>query len=124
MLGSSKIVALVPTKDAKRARSFYEGALGLRFVSEDKFALVLDANGIMLRVTKVPEFKPQPFTIVGWEVPDIAQAVSSLGEKGVHFENYGLPGQDAQGIWSAPSGAKVAWFQDVDGNVLSLTQFA
>lgn len=124
MLGSSKIVALVPTKDAKRARSFYEGALGLRFVSEDKFALVLDANGIMLRVTKVPEFKPQPFTIVGWEVPDIAQAVSSLGEKGVHFENYGLPGQDAQGIWSAPSGAKVAWFQGVDGNVLSLTQFA
>ena len=124
MLGSRKIVALVPTKNAKKARSFYEGVLGLRFVSEDKFALVLDANGIMLRVTKVPEFKPQPFTILGWEVPDIAQAVSSLGEKGVHFEDYGLRGQDAQGIWSAPGGAKVAWFQDVDGNVLSLTQFA
>ncbi len=124
MLGSMKIVSFVPVKDAQKARTFYEGVLGLRFVSEDHFALVLDANGIMVRVTNVPNFKPQEFTIVGWEVPDIAQTVSGLREKGVQFQSYGLPGQDAQGIWSAPSGAKVAWFQDPDGNVLSLTQFA
>jgi hypothetical protein len=27
------------------------------------------------------------------------------------------------GAWTAPSGAKVAWFKDPDGNTLSLTQF-
>jgi len=123
MLGSMKIVSFVPVKDTQKARAFYEGILGLRFVSEDKFALVLDANGIMLRVTNVPNFKPQEFTIVGWEVGNIEQAVSSLRQKGVPFQSYGLPGQDAQGIWSSPSGAKVAWFKDPDGNVLSLTQF-
>jgi catechol 2,3-dioxygenase-like lactoylglutathione lyase family enzyme len=119
-----KIVSFVPVKDAKKARAFYEGVLGLRFVSEDHFALVLDANGIMVRVTNVPNFKPQEFTIVGWEVSDIAQTVSGLREKGVQFQSYGFPGQDAQGIWSSPSGAKVAWFKDPDGNVLGLTQFA
>ena len=33
MLGETNIVAFVPTKDAEKARAFYEGVLGLRFVS-------------------------------------------------------------------------------------------
>jgi catechol 2,3-dioxygenase-like lactoylglutathione lyase family enzyme len=77
----------------------------------------------MLRVTNVPPgFKPHPFTILGWQVPDIAKAVSALKQKGVQFESYGLPTQDAEGIWTAPGGAKIAWFKDPDGNILSLTQ--
>jgi len=123
MLGSSRIMAFVPTRDPKKARTFYEGTLGLRFVSEDHFALVFDAQGIMLRVTTVPEFKPSSFTILGWEVPDIEQAVAALRDRGVVFENYGLPDQNERGIWAAPSGARVAWFKDPDGNVLSATQF-
>ena len=123
MVSFNKIIAFVPTKDAKKARVFYEGILGLRFVSEDQFALVLDANGIMVRVAVVAEFKPQPFAIVGWEVADIKKEVARLQGHDVRFEMYGMKGQDEQGIWSSPSGAKVAWFKDPDGNVLSLTQF-
>ena len=123
MLGSHKIMAFAPTLDANKARSFYEGVLGLRVLSQDNFALALDANGIMLRVTNVPPaFKPQPFTVLGWEVPDIVKAVSELKQKGVHFESYGMPAQDAEGIWTAAGGTKVAWFKDPDGNILSLTQ--
>ena len=122
MLGSNKIVAFVPTRDSAQARAFYEGTLGLKFVTDDGFALVLDANGIMIRVAKVPEFKPAQFTILGWEVLDIESTVSDLAKEGVRFEKYGLPGQDERGIWSAPGGAKVAWFKDPDGNVLSVSQ--
>ena len=122
MLGSNKLVAFIPTRDAKKARSFYEGMLGLRFVSEDPFALVLEANGVMVRVSKVPEDKPHQFTILGWEVADIDEAVSGLQAKGVRFEKYGFDGQDDRGIWTAPGGAKVAWFKDPEGNVLSLSQ--
>ncbi len=86
MLGSKRLVAFVPTRDAEKARSFYVGKLGLRFVSEDPFALVLDANGIMVRVSKVQEYKPQQFTILGWEVADIDEAVSQLHDRGVTFE--------------------------------------
>ena len=124
MLGSHKIMAFAPTLDANKARHFYESVLGLNVLSHDNFAIALDANGIMLRVTNVPPgFKPQPFTILGWQVPDIAEAVSALKQRGVQFERYGLPTQDAEGIWSAPGGAKIAWFKDPDGNILGLTQF-
>ena len=100
MLASHKIMAFAPTLDANKARPFYEGVLGLSVVSQHNFALALDAHGIMLRVTNVPpSFKPQPFTILGWQVPDVAETVSALKRKGVHFESYGLPTQDAEGIW-------------------------
>ena len=123
MLGSHKIMAFAPTLDANKARTFYEGVLGLRVLSQDNFAIALDANGIMLRVTNVPAgFKPQPFTVLGWEVPDVAQSVSELKRKGICFESYGLPTQDAEGIWTAPGGSKIAWFKDPDGNILSIAQ--
>lgn len=123
MLGSAKIVAFVPVTNVTNARAFYEGVLGLGFVSEDKFALVLDANGVMVRVTPVPApFRPQPFTVLGWQVANIEEAVSTLAQKGVKFEVYGFPGQDVRGIWSAPGGTKVAWFKDPEGNLLGVSQ--
>jgi len=122
MLGSIDIVAFVPTKDADKARAFYEGVLGLRFVKDDGFAVVLDANGILVRVAKVPDFKPAQFTILGWQVTDIENTVRALQEKGVHFEMFGFFKQDELGIWTAPSGDKVVWFKDPDGNILSLSQ--
>jgi catechol 2,3-dioxygenase-like lactoylglutathione lyase family enzyme len=123
MLGSTNIVAFVPTTDAARARAFYEGVLGLRFVKDDGFAMVLDANGIMVRVAKVSaDWKPAQFTILGWQVSDIENVVRALQEKGVHFEIFGFFKQDELGIWTAPTGDKVAWFKDPDGNVLSVSQ--
>jgi len=122
MLGAHKIIAFVPTTDAQRARDFYEQKLGLKFVSDDSFALVFDANGIMLRVVKLKEYAPAQFTILGWEVPDALQAVSKLQARGVQFERYPWAQQDELGIWNAPGGAKVAWFKDPDGNVLSISQ--
>lgn len=128
MLGSAKVVAFVPTTDGEKARTFYVDVLGLSFISDDQFALVLNANGTTVRVSKVPGFTPHKFTVLGWEVSDIEKTVIDLTEKGVNFENYGLPGQDERGIWkpvvdNATAGAKVAWFKDPDGNVLSVTQF-
>jgi catechol 2,3-dioxygenase-like lactoylglutathione lyase family enzyme len=122
MLSSEKLVAFVPTKDQKQARAFYEGVLGLTFVSEDTFALVLDANGTKIRVANAPEFKPAQFTILGWMVSDIETTVTELQAKGIVFEKFGLKDQDERGIWSAPGGDKVAWFKDPDGNILSVSQ--
>jgi catechol 2,3-dioxygenase-like lactoylglutathione lyase family enzyme len=122
MLGDQNIVAFVPTTDFERARAFYEGILGLRFKHEDGFALVLDANGIMLRIAKIPVFQPARFTILGWEVQGIHDVVAKLTAKGLLFEQFGLPNQDEAGVWTAPTGDKVAWFKDPDGNILSLSE--
>jgi catechol 2,3-dioxygenase-like lactoylglutathione lyase family enzyme len=122
MLGTANIVAFVPTRDSAKARAFYEGVLGLRFIKDDGFALVFDANGIMVRVAKAPPFTPAQFTILGWEVHDIAKVASRLKDKGVVFERFGFFEQDPLGIWTAPTGDKVAWFKDPDGNVLSVSE--
>ena len=125
MLGSSAVVAFVPSRSPKKSRSFYEHTLGLGFVSEDQFADVFDANGVMVRVvgvSSVEGFKPFPFTILGWSVADIAKTVKGLERKGVKFERYGGMDQDQLGIWTSPSGARIAWFKDPDGNVLSVAE--
>jgi len=123
VLGSYKLIAFVATRDPARAKAFYAGSLGLRLVSEDPFAMVFDAHGTMLRVSNVQELAPAKYTVLGWEVPDIAATVKQLREAGIHLEQYGLKGQDELGVWTAPSGARVAWFKDPDGNILSVTQF-
>ena len=122
MLSNHKLMAFVPTTDSARARAFYETKLGLRFVSNDDFALVMDAGGTTIRIAKVPELSPAPFTVLGWEVTGIDNVAAALKAKGVTFERYGWAKQDDLGIWTAPGGAKVAWFKDPDGNVLSLTE--
>jgi catechol 2,3-dioxygenase-like lactoylglutathione lyase family enzyme len=124
MLTNSKPVILIPTVKKDEAKSFYESVLGLTFKADDGFALVFDTGGIMLRVTPVEKFTPHPFSVLGWEVDDIAAAVSGLTAKGVTFEIYDFPWmeQDEQGVWTAPDLTKVAWFKDPDGNLLSVAQ--
>ncbi len=123
MLSNSPIIAFIPTKDAARARAFYEEILGLRFLSDDSFAIVMDANGTMLRIVRVGDFIPASFTILGWQVTDIDITVAALAAKGVQFSRYAFLQQAANGVWEAPGGAaKVAWFLDPDGNTLSISQ--
>ena len=122
MLASSKIVGFVPTKDSVNARSFYEGKLGFQFVSEDKFALVMRAGETMIRIAKVQHFTPPPFTVLGWEVSNIEEMVGWLQKRGVAFEKYPWMPDKESGIWTTPTGDKVAWFKDSDGNVLSVSQ--
>ncbi|MGH9453186.1 MAG: VOC family protein [Terriglobia bacterium] len=122
MLGSSKLVAFVGVRDANRAKAFYRDTLGLSLSSQDAYALVFEVQGTMLRVALVPDINPAKYTVLGWEVDDIAATIQSLGSRGVKFEHYGFPTQDESGVWTAPGGAKVAWFKDPDGNILSISQ--
>jgi catechol 2,3-dioxygenase-like lactoylglutathione lyase family enzyme len=123
MLGQSKLIGFLATRDGQRARAFYETTLGLRVLSDDDFALALDAGGTMLRVQKVADFTPHPFTAVGWQVADIDAIVDRLSAAGVATRRYPGLEQDDRGIWRAPSGARIAWFHDPDGNTLSLSAF-
>ena len=122
MFSKQKLMAFIATRDGAGARRFYENILGLKVVSDDDYAIAVDANGTMLRIQKVREFTPHPFTALGWEVPDIGPTVEDLSERGIQFERFPGMGQDARGIWRSPGGAQVAWFKDLDGNTLSLTQ--
>jgi catechol 2,3-dioxygenase-like lactoylglutathione lyase family enzyme len=125
ILAGSNLIAFAPVTDFVKARAFYENVLGLRLIEDEKpFALVFDANGVMLRVTAVGRHTPQPFTILGWAVEEIEKTVERLVDAGVEFLRFpGMNDSDPHGIWNAPGGARVAWFHDPDNNVLSLTEF-
>jgi catechol 2,3-dioxygenase-like lactoylglutathione lyase family enzyme len=122
ILGSHELVAFVATRDPSRAKKFYRDTLGLPLVSEDEFALVFDATETMLRVTRVQEVAAAKYTVLGWRVRDIVQTAKDLQKVHVTLERYPGMQQDEHGIWNAPSGARVAWFKDPDGNTLSITQ--
>ena len=122
MLGSAALVAFAPTTDLDRARAFYGDTLGLELVTRDGFACQFDAYGTPLRVSLVDTLTPAPGTVLGWLVPDVHATVRALADRGVTFARYDGMGQDEDGVWTAPSGDHVAWFQDPDGNTLSLTQ--
>jgi catechol 2,3-dioxygenase-like lactoylglutathione lyase family enzyme len=122
MIAQNPLIVFIPTKDAARARVFYEEQLGLRFVSDDSFAVVMDANGTMVRIVRVGEFTPATFTILGWQVDDIHKTVAEMTSKGLQFTRYGFLEQSEDGVWTAPDGPKIAWFVDPDGNTLSLSQ--
>jgi catechol 2,3-dioxygenase-like lactoylglutathione lyase family enzyme len=117
-----KLIAFLATTNGARARAFYEGILGLPVVSDDDFALALDADGTPLRIQKVGTLQPHPFTSLGWQVANVESAADRLADRGVRFERFEGLEQDARGIWTSPSGARIAWFKDPDGNVLSLAQ--
>lgn len=126
MVKLKRVVAFLVTTKPQQAISFYRDKLGLPIVSDDDFALVFDANGTMLRVVKMREgqFQTAAYTVLGWDVENAADAVAELTSRGIALEKYpGMP-QDKEGIWASPGGAKVAWFKDPDGNVLSVTEFS
>ncbi|MGH9608841.1 MAG: VOC family protein [Bryobacteraceae bacterium] len=125
VLGSEQVMAFIAVTNPERAKEFYRDVLGLQLVAEElPFALVFDAHGTSLRVSVVKELVPARYTVLGWIVPDIVATVKQLQEAGVRLERYeGMKHQDEQGIWTSPSGARVAWFKDPDGNTLSVTQF-
>jgi catechol 2,3-dioxygenase-like lactoylglutathione lyase family enzyme len=123
ILGSQELVAFVATRNPSRAKRFYRDTLGLRLVSEDEFALVFDAAGTMLRVTRVQELASAKYTVLGWHVRDIVQTAKDLQKAHVTLERYPGMHQDELGIWNSPSGARVAWFKDPDENTLGITQF-
>jgi catechol 2,3-dioxygenase-like lactoylglutathione lyase family enzyme len=117
------IVAFVPIVDVERAKAFYRDKLGLRLINEElPFALVFDAHGIMLRLGIGGKASPALGTVLGWRVPEISAVVRDLTQAGIQFERYDFLQQDDLGIWTSPTGARVAWFRDPDGNVLSLSE--
>jgi catechol 2,3-dioxygenase-like lactoylglutathione lyase family enzyme len=122
-LSDCKPVSFIITKNRKASEAFYGNVLGLHQLPGDDFAAVFDLAGVPLRITEIPDWTPTAHPVLGWSVQDIVSTVKALKVNGVTFNIYPGMGQDDLGIWTSPDGkAKVAFFNDPDGNGLSLTQ--
>lgn len=124
-LATSLPIAFIPTQEPEAARKFYEQTVGLKFVTDNDFAIVFRVGPepqAMLRIVRARGFSPALYTIFGWEVENVEQSVDELLGKGIQFLRYGHFEQDARNIWNAPDGSRIAWFQDPDGNTLSISE--
>ena len=121
-LAAATVMPFVTCSDPERAKAFYGATLGLALRSEDGFGLVFATGGVVLRVAISADVQSAPYTVLGWNVPDIGAGVAALRAAGVEMQRFPGMDQDADGIWHVPGGARVAWFRDPDGNLLSLTQ--
>jgi catechol 2,3-dioxygenase-like lactoylglutathione lyase family enzyme len=120
MLASAKMIGFLFTTDYDRTKAFFVDKLGFDFVSQDQYGLVMRCGPNMMRVAKVPNFSPAQGTVLGWAVSEIEKVVVWLKERGVTPEKYPFM-KDAE-ICTFPTGDKVAWFKDPDGNILSVSQ--
>jgi len=121
MLQDAKLMAFVAICDEKKATDFYSGILGLKKVSSDSYAVVFESGGVPLRAALVKEVSDAKYTVLGWQVAGIEDVVRGLTAKGVVFERFGFIKQDELGIWDSGT-AKVAWFKDPFGNLLSVSE--
>ena len=122
MLQDADLVAFVGATDLERARAFYADKLGLPVIEVTPIALVLDCHGTTLRVTRADSVARAGYTVLGWTVEQLRETLEDLKQSGVTARQYDRLDQSDLGIWRSPSGARVAWITDPDGNVLSLTQ--
>jgi catechol 2,3-dioxygenase-like lactoylglutathione lyase family enzyme len=122
VLDGSELVAFVGSRDLEESNGFYAGILGLKRVEATSFANLYDVDGTMLRVTEVETVARAPYTVLGWNVANIQASVDVLAASGLVFKRYEGMDQDDAGVWTAPGGARIVWFEDPDGNTLSLSQ--
>ncbi|MER8961929.1 VOC family protein [Mesorhizobium sp. M0701] len=122
MLANSNATANLAVKDLAKAKAFYEGVLGLKEVHNEGGELIVYKSGdTSINVYRSNFAGTNKATAVTWTVGDeLGKIVEALKSKGVTFEHYDMPGLTLEGDVHVGQGMKVAWFKDLDGNILNL----
>lgn len=122
MIGKANATPMLAVKDLDRARSFYEGTLGLEQVDDFGEGFMLRSGDTRVTVYRSEFAGTNKATALTFDVDDIESEVRDLKDKGIFFEHYDLPGLEPQGDLYVGDGMKTAWFKDPDGNILSLIE--
>ncbi len=116
-------------KDTDRSLKFYKETLGLDANKEEKMGLIklsLPNGGEIMIYPKGDGHTPATFTVLNLVVDNLDESVDELSSKGIVFEQYDNENMktDEKGIVRSDGehGPSIAWFKDLDGNILSLIE--
>lgn len=123
----ARLMAMICVGDRLRARAFYANilgpVLGIGAPAIDHFGDQFPCGAGFIRLTAIPGWQPGPYPVLGWQVDDAVAAAGALVAAGVALLRYPGFEQDELGLWHSPDGgARIAWFNDSEGNLLSLTE--
>jgi catechol 2,3-dioxygenase-like lactoylglutathione lyase family enzyme len=122
VLEGAHLVGFIATSDLRVAEAFYGDLLGLRRVASTPLALVYDVSGAQLCVVRADHTEPTGQTVLAWSVDDLTATVARMRAGGIELISYTGLDQDGDGAWTSPSGARVVWFNDPEGHILSVMQ--
>lgn len=122
MLADKDAIAMIAVKDLCAAARFYGEILGLEQLdSPEEQVLIFRSGATRLNVYRSEFAGTNKATTVMWNVGSALESIAAqLKSKGVGFEHYDMPGLTLQGDIHVGERMKVAWFKDVDGNILSI----
>jgi len=122
MLGNKDAVANIAVKDLAAAERFYSETLRLtRVGGQDEELIVFRSGDTTLNVYRSQYAGTNQATAVTWAVgEEIDDVVRALKAKGVTFEHYDMPEMTREGDIHVAGNMKVAWFKDLDGNILNV----
>lgn len=111
----------IAVKDLAKARAFYEDTLGLDLSgAPEEHLAVYRTGGTRIFVYRSSFAGTNQATALTWMVDDVDREVEELRARGVTFEHYDMPGTTREGDVHVGGGRRVAWFKDLDGNILSI----
>ena len=122
MLEGAHLVGFVATSDLATADAFYGELLKLPRSDSTPLAHVYRVNGAVLCVVRADDVQPTGQTVFAWAVEDLSATVAAMGEAGIELITYAGLEQDSDQAWTSPGGARVAWFKDPEGHILSVMQ--
>jgi predicted enzyme related to lactoylglutathione lyase len=118
-----QIAATLPASDLERAKAWYAEVLQLEpsETTEDG-SFIYEVDGSFFMVYASQFAGTNQATAAAISVDDVDAAVADLKARGAVFENYDF-GEDfrtVDGILTSPSGRKMAWLKDSEGNILGV----
>jgi catechol 2,3-dioxygenase-like lactoylglutathione lyase family enzyme len=122
MLSQAPIRAYIPVSNVTRARTFYEGTIGLRPKLEYAGGVIYECGGTAVFLYLTPNAGTSKASQAFWQVADVEKEVLELKARGVTFEEYDMPGITMKNSIATGGGAKTAWFKDTEGNILAVSQ--
>ncbi len=122
MLSDHTPTAVLATKDLVRARSFYEGVLGLAGEpSMEGFSYRAGDATIFVYPSQFAGSNQATALSFGLASDVFDAEVAILRDAGITFETFEAEGLEwSDGVASA-QGFKAVWFSDPDGNILNIT---
>ncbi len=109
-------------RDLAVAGAFYRDLLGLRRIASTPIADVYELGDARLYVIRMDHVEPSGETALALIVDDLAATVTQMHDAGFDLIDYVGLDQDADRVWTSPSGTRVVWVKDPDGHTLAVMQ--
>ncbi|WP_345802672.1 VOC family protein [Microbacterium sp. AZCO] len=125
MFENARGAAVLAASDLARARSFYEGVLGLQAVEEspeEAQMVVYELAGTRLLVYATSFAGTAKNTVFGIDTDDLDRDMAALRDKGVTFMDYDFPGLKTVDGVAELGGERSSWFADSEGNLIALSE--